>query len=134
MTHWRAFILRHRWLAIVLVFAALSVKLVVPNGFMIGVNAKILTVQLCDESFGAHAFAKIVVPLKENGGDTGTRQGKAVCPFASVAMSAAPGLDAALSALAIAFILARGFAPAPALRRPRKTRLRPPLRGPPAFA
>ena len=59
---------------------------------------------------------------------------KKPCVFAGHAAQALGGADGWLLAGAIAFLLARGFAPVylPALRRP--FRLRPPLRAPPLIA
>ena len=130
----RAILLRHRALALLVVMAALCMKLVVPTGFMIGQNSKVLTVQICDEFAGNNAVKQIVVPMKDGGSESGQKQGKGECPFASLSMASITGADPALLALALAFILALGFAPAPVPLPKRVSYLRPPLRGPPALA
>ena len=130
----RALLLRHRALALLVVMAALCMKIVVPTGFMIGQNSKVLTVQICNEAIGNHAWKQIVIPMKESGGDSDRKQGKVDCPFASLSMASMTGADPALLALALAFILALGFAPARTSLPKRVSYLRPPLRGPPALA
>ena len=130
----RALLLRHRALALLVVMAALCMKIVVPTGFMIGQNSKVLTVQICNEAIGNHAWNQIVIPMKESGGDSDHKQGKVDCPFASLSMASMTGADPALLALALAFILALGFAPARTSLPKRVSCLRPPLRGPPALA
>jgi hypothetical protein len=130
----RALLLRHRSLALLVVMVALCLKIVVPTGFMIGPNSKVLTVQICDEPFGNHAVKQIVIPMKDGGSDSDHRQGKGECPFASISMASMTGAAPSLLALALAFILALGFAPAPIPHPKRVHYLRPPLRGPPALA
>ena len=129
----RAFFLRHRALAIVLVLATLFMKAVVPSGFMIGQNSKVLTVQICDDAFGNHAVKQIAIPMKDGGSESGSIQGQGECPFTSLSMAAMSGADPALLALALAFILALGFSPTRTANPERVFHLRPPLRGPPAL-
>ena len=71
--------------------------------------------------------------MKEGSSDSGGKQGKAECPFASLSMASMTGADPALLSLALAFILALGFASTPNHLPKRVYHLRPPLRGPPAF-
>lgn len=129
----RAFLLRHRAMAFFLVLAALCMKIVVPTGFMIGQNSKVLTVQLCTDGLGHAVTAKIAIPMNGEPSDSSGKQGKAECPFASLSMASMTGADTALLALALAFILALGFTPAPPPHPRRIFHLRPPLRGPPAL-
>lgn len=133
MNRLRAFFMRRRALALLVVMAALCMKIVVPTGFMIGQNSKVLTVQLCTDGLGHAVTAKIVIPMKGEPGDSSGKQGKAECPFASLSMASMSGTDPALLALALAFILALGFAPAQTSHPKRVSYLRPPLRGPPAL-
>lgn len=129
----RAFFLRHRALAIVLVLATLCMKALVPTGFMIGQNSKVLTVQICDDAFGNHAVKQIAIPMKDGSSESGSKQGKGECPFTSLSMASMSGADPALLALALAFILALGFVPTRTAYPERVFHLRPPLRGPPAL-
>lgn len=129
----RAFFLRYRALALVLVLATLCMKALVPTGFMIGQNSKVLTVQICDDAFGNHAVKQIAIPMKDGSSDSTGKQGKGDCPFSSLSMASMTGADPALLALALAFILALGFAPTRTSHLKRVSYLRPPLRGPPAL-
>jgi len=113
--------------------AALCMKIVVPSGYMIGQNSKVLTVQLCTDGLGHAAVAKIAIPMKGEPSDSSGKQGKGECPFASLSMASMTGADPALLALALAFILALGFAPTRLTHPKRVSYLRPPLRGPPAL-
>lgn len=134
MTKLRVFLRHHRALANLVVIAALCMKIVVPSGYMIGQNSKVLTVQICDEITGNQAVTKLVIPMKDGGSESGQKQGKAECPFTSLSMASLAGADHALLALALAFILALGFAPVRIPRPKHTSHLRPPLRGPPALA
>lgn len=129
----RTFLMGHRCLAILVVMAALCMKIVVPAGFMIGPNSKVLTVQLCTDGLGHAVTAKIAIPMKGDPSDSTGKQGKGDCPFSSLSMASMTGADPALLALALAFILALGFAPARTSHPKRVSYLRPPLRGPPAL-
>ena len=119
MSRMRAFFMRHQVLAFAVVMAALCMKVLVPSGFMIAQNSKVLTVQLCTDGLGHAVTAKIAIPMNGEPSDSSGKQGKADCPFASLSMASMTGTDTALLALALAFILALGFAPAPTPRHRR---------------
>jgi hypothetical protein len=129
----RILLVQHRTMALIMVMLTLCMKIVVPTGFMIGPNSKVLTVQLCAESLGHAVTAKIAIPMRGDPSDSTGKQSKAECPFASLSMASLTGADSALLALALAFILALGFAPARTSHPKRVSYLRPPLRGPPAL-
>lgn len=134
MGTFRAFLLRHRRLALLLVAATLCLKVLVPAGYMLGQGAgKVITVEVCADASGQHLTKQIVVPAKA--GETAPAQikGDGSCPYSALSMAALSGADAALLALALAFILALGFLPAVPPRLARGAFVRPPLRGPPAF-
>lgn len=114
-----------------LVVVALCLKAALPTGFMISQQSRTLTVEICADSLGRMVTHQLVLPMK---GDAGGEQGKGECPFASLSMASLDAADPVLLAAALAFILALGFAPAHLPRLERATRLRPPLRGPPATA
>lgn len=130
----RSFIARHRALAILVVAAALCMKLLVPSGFMIGQDSKVFTIQLCHDGLGNVITKQIVVPMKGEPADSHSKQGKGDCPFTSLSMASLTGADTGLLALALAFILALGFAPVRTHSAKPVSHLRPPLRGPPAAA
>lgn len=130
MTALRTFILRHHLLAMVLVGAALCLRMVMPAGFMVAAEAKVLTIRICADSLDHDGIAEIAVPMKGTAGKSGGAD-KGECAFSSLSMASTAGADAGLLALALAFILSLGFRPAPAPRPRRTSRLRPPLRGPP---
>ena len=129
----RAFFLRHRVMAIVLVIAALSMKIALPAGFMIGQGSRVLTVQVCDEATGSAAARLFAIPVHGNDGDSSGKQTKNDCPFSSLSMATVSDAGPLLLVLALSYILALGFAPVHFPQPRREFHLRPPLRGPPAF-
>lgn len=134
MSLMRSYLMRHRVAALLVVMAALCMKIVVPTGFMIGQESKVLTVQLCNDGLGHAETIKIAIPMKGDPSDSSGKQGKGDCPFSSLSAPSMAGANPALLALAVAFILALGFAPARTAFTKRASYLRPPLRGPPALA
>lgn len=134
----RTLIRDHRALAMLVLALALCVKLVLPQGYMLGETAgvKTLTVQLCFDG-SQHKTIEIAIPTtSDRGGGKASHDSKPDehCPFTSLAMATDSGADAPLLAIALAFILALGFAPVTPVLRQRAFHLRPPLRGPPALA
>ena len=125
----RASILGKRHLALLLIALALFMKAVLPAGTMVFASPTILTVTICHDGTGAVTKAQIEIASK---GDQGKVDGH--CLYSSLAMAATAGAPAALLALAFAFILLLGLAPARRLPFRRAAYLRPPLRGPPATA
>jgi hypothetical protein len=136
----RAFFRDHRRFAALLVALALAMKALVPGGYMIGQQGKVLTVTICADASGTGLTRQIVVPTSES--ESQSDRGKSgehgksdsPCPYAALGMAALGGADTVLLALALAFILALGFAPLRPVRPERRAYLRPPLRGPPAQA
>jgi hypothetical protein len=129
----RAFFLRYRGMAIVLVMAALCMKVLVPAGYMIGQNSRILTVQICQDGLGEAITKQIAIPMTDDAGDSTGQPGKGDCPFSTLSMASLSGADAALLAIALAFILALGISAARQNPVRQFSHLRPPLRGPPAL-
>lgn len=130
----RAFLLQHRAMAFAVVALALAMKALVPAGYMIGTQSKVLTILVCNETPNAtHESARdIVVPVK---GDGAGKQARAdgTCPFSGLGFAGLPGTDPIQLALALAFILATGFVAVKPAAPTRAQHLRPPLRGPPAL-
>lgn len=129
----RVSILGKRHLALLLIALALFMKAALPAGTMVFASSRILTVTICHDGTGAVTKAQIEIPAKETSkGDQAKVDGH--CPYSSLAMAATAGAPTALLALAFAFILLLGLAPARRLPFRRAAHLRPPLRGPPATA
>ena len=133
MNAFRAFLRSHRQLAALLVAAALCMKALIPAGYMIGADSKVLTVQICADSLGHSIVKQIAIAQKGHAPDKQSQM-DGTCAFTSLGHASLGGTDPIQLALALLFILALGFTPlvAPA---PRPIfHLRPPLRGPPALA
>jgi len=132
----RALLLDHPRLAILALLLALSMKALIPAGYMIVGGDKTLTVTLCSDGTGGSKTVEIKIPGK--GGHDIAKDDKAkgngVCAFSSLSHMAVGGVDAPLLALAFAFILMLGLAPTRNLPFRQVQHLRPPLRGPPATA
>lgn len=137
MTALRAFFLHHRRMAALLIALTLAMKALVPAGFMLGSDtpngsSTVLTVQICADALGQQITQKIVLPSSHSGEDKA--KSDSPCHFTALGHAMLGGTDPLLLAVALAFILALGFAPIlpPAPRR--IAFLRPPLRGPPALS
>lgn len=134
MGHLRVFLLANRRLSAVLLAAALCIKALVPAGFMVaGGQPLTLTVSICADASGTGTTREIIIPAKADRA-AGHGQAKGECAFGALAMGALGGADTVLLALALAFVLALGFAPHAAPDLPGTRHLRPPLRGPPLAA
>ncbi|MCT2398430.1 DUF2946 family protein [Novosphingobium mangrovi (ex Huang et al. 2023)] len=129
----RAFFLRYRGLAGVLVVAALLLKLAVPTGFMVGADAsRTITITICHDASGDAAPRQLSIPMNKGAEEAPGKPAKGECPYAALAMASMTGADVALLALALAFIIALGFAPVRFALPRRAAYILPPLRGPPA--
>lgn len=125
-------LLRDNRLATMIVFAlVLSVKLLVPQGFMLGEAAgtRYLTVELCDGDV-RHQTVRLAIPGKGDA-DTGQSQPDQHCPYAALAMGA---LGAAAIAIPERAPLVQVLPAMPerAAWQGRAGNLPPPSRGPPA--
>lgn len=131
----RAILLDHRRLALLLVAVALAMKALVPGGYMLGTQSQVITVSICGDASGTHETRQIVVPRSGADKDTVSQHAKsAPCAFSALGMDGLAGADPILLALALAFILAAGFAVLAGLTLKARAHLRPPLRGPPLLA
>jgi hypothetical protein len=128
----RAFFRDHRRLAALVVAVALAMKALVPGGYMLAPQGKVLTIAICADASGGQLTRQIVLPTDGKSGEHAKAEN--TCPYAALGMAALTGADAPLLALALAFILALGFAPVRPAFRASPSFLRPPLRGPPALA
>lgn len=132
----RAFALKHRGLAALIVALALCMKALLPVGYMVGtasgVTGKTITIEICDGQ-PDHQLAKVLVPLDRKG-DPSQGKGSSDCPFSALSFGTMAVDDAAFVLAAILFVFALAFAPLAALPLPRLRFLNPPLRGPPALS
>ncbi len=126
----RAFLRHNRRLALGVVVLALLIKTLIPAGYMLSDQSHVLTVTICGDASGQTMTKQIAVPAAD--GDHA--KGEVKCVWGLLAMAALGGADLALLAGALAFILALGLAPSRPAPPSRRFHLRPPLRGPPAFA
>lgn len=131
----RIWLREHRALAAFLAVLALSVKMTLPQGYMFAeTSTKVISVQMCFDGL-SHETVNLVIPMAgKTSTDDQRRQGKSAdhCPFTALSFGSLVGADAPLLAIALAFILALGFAPIRRVPHEVSTYLRPPLRGPPA--
>lgn len=131
----RAAIRDYRSLALLVVALAFLVRAATPAGFMIASDASsVLTVHICSDATGGAKVAQLVIPAKQPDRGPNAKQGAkdGQCAFSALGKSALGGADPVLLALAFAFILVLGLAPARALPLRLAPYTLPPLRGPPA--
>lgn len=131
----RAFFQTRRRLALGLVVLAVLIKALVPAGYMLGgslgTGAHVLTVTICADASGQPTTRQIEVPAD---GKSGHGKAEGACAWGLLGMAALHGADVLLLAAALAFILALGFVTSRPVLPAGRGHLRPPLRGPPAFA
>lgn len=109
---------------------ALAMKAFVPVGYMIGSTSTSFTVEICDGQ-GGHVFAPTTIPNDSDSTDHQHSKAAKDCPFTALSMHSLAAADDGLLVLAMAFIMAIGFAPLVPLRLTRIGFLTPPQRGPP---
>jgi hypothetical protein len=135
MKHVRALIREHRQLAVACLVLAFCIRAIVPAGFMVSPAAEtMLTISVCSDATGAFEAIRIPVPLKSSAPEHKDGAEPANCAFGGLGKLALGGADPFLLAVALAFILAVGVAPAVRPPHRRIAYLQPPLRGPPAIA
>jgi len=130
----RALFLHHRRLAMLLVTAALCMKALIPAGYMLGEDTRVLTVQICADTIGQTITTRIALPSSGHGPDGGKAKTDSACPFTALGHAALGGADPVQLALALVVAMALAFAPRLPAAPKRILHLRPPLRGPPARA
>jgi len=133
MTGLRALTRDHRTLAMLLLAVVLCVKALVPSGYMVGGSLQTITVQLCFDGT-SHKTVQLAVPAEGGSHQDNQGQPDSPCAFSALSMGALGGVDAPLLAIALAFILALGFAPVRPVALRSYSRLLPPSCGPPAIA
>lgn len=133
-------LLAHRRLVVLLCALALVVKLLVPAGYMIDNSGGHIAIAICSGNGPVTMMMDMPdmhgdasgQPDRRAGGGKEHGKGELPCAFSGLA-AAADRVDPIQLAALIAFVLATGVAsqllPAPS----GALRLRPPLRGPPAY-
>ena len=129
----RSLFLRHRTVAMTVIFLALAMKVLVPAGFMPEARGKVLTIVMCDGT-GQSVASKMVLPTPGKSAGDPVIKHDGTCPWGGLSHDALSTTEAFLAAILLVWIMAQVFRPAtrPVLRG--IAHLRPPLRGPPAFA
>ena len=132
----RALIREYRHLALALLLVAFFIRAIIPAGFMVSTASDtVLSVTICSDASAGLKQMQLVIPGKKPASGHSDGMEKAQhCAFSGLAKAAGGAGDAALLALAFAFILVLGLAPVRHLAFQRTSSLRPPLRGPPAAA
>ena len=129
-------LLAHRRSAVFLCTLALLLKLLVPTGYMLAADQGRLSLVVCSGVTQASAAAEMSAMHDDMADhDRGSGHGKAdmPCAFAGMTGAALAAIDPLLLAALIVFVVAAGVLwRAPATPRA-VARLRPPLRGPPAY-
>lgn len=136
MTSWTRLFRDRRRLAALLVALALCAKALIPAGFMVQSQGRVITVAICADASGGQLTRQIVIPHRDSTGGDNSHHDKAdgTCAWTGLFGAADSLADPFLLVLALAFILALGFLPQRAPPRARSHYLRPPLRGPPLTA
>ncbi|MEH3048180.1 DUF2946 family protein [Sphingomonas adhaesiva] len=129
-----------RHFAVLICTAALLLKLLVPAGYMIDSDHGRLTIRICSGVASASSMAMDMPGMHGSdmsgpSHDPSKDHGKAEMPCAFTGLSASMlgATDPIQLAALIAFIAALGLVAALLPAPSRRTYLRPPLRGPPAF-
>jgi hypothetical protein len=133
MRAFRQLLGNHRWATALVVALALSMRLLLPQGFMFGTaeGTRFLTVQLCYDASSVHV-ARIAIPGKSAPAAPNTPDQH--CPYAAMAMGTLGAVAPLLPAPRQAIIPVRALRVAYAVRLGRPANLSPPARGPPATA
>lgn len=133
MQRLRALIRNHRHLALLVLALAFLVRAALPAGYMVARDASsVITIAVCSDVSGEHKTTQLVIPAKPGAPAKAAKDGS--CAFSAMAKGALGGIDPILLALAFAFILVLGLAPARVLPARPVPHTLPPLRGPPALA
>lgn len=136
MQPFRALLLRHRVLAMLLVLATLCLKAALPSGYMIDRSAGAsVTVVLCHGGDATAKPATLTIQRHLPAGDSKTagQAQDSACPYSSLSQALMGGIPPLLLAAAIAFLLVLGFAPVRTVLIRRGAFFVPPLRAPPAL-
>ena len=126
----RAFVYAHRRLTVLLLAAALLLRIVVPAGFMPVLDQSRMVVGVCN-GMGA---SKMVIEIPGLEHKTPSNEAQKSCAFSDLSLPSLAGTDPILAAALALFILALGLSFSLQLPPAAPVRLRPPLRGPPLLS
>lgn len=129
----RTLILAQQKLAFLLVALVLFARVFVPTGYMFTPTAGGIMVQMCSGQGAVPVLLDIghAAPVEHH---SSSDKMDAPCAFSGIGMASMAPVDAALLIAALAFIVAMGVRPILATPLRIVSRLRPPLRAPPAFS
>jgi hypothetical protein len=132
----RAITFQHQSWVLIILALALSVRAVIPAGYMVASPSLKLTVQICADGASGQTSVDIEVPLtknkqKDNGGQ---QQESAPCAFSALSMASMTQDHSPLLIIMLAIILAAVVTSGAPFLRHQTLYLRPPLRGPPSLA
>jgi len=129
----RRLVVDHKCLMTLLFLVAMTMKMLVPPGYMIGAGSKSLTVEICTEQ--GVVEQTIEIPMKQGSGQSGKLNADDAsvksCAFAGSSHFALDNIDPVLLAAALAFIILVGLQSPVLPRAALKRWLRPPPIGPP---
>ncbi|MCJ2184374.1 hypothetical protein MTR62_17000 [Novosphingobium sp. 1949] len=128
MSIWRTFLYGNHWLASLLLAATLVLKFAVPTGYMVDHDKSGAIIMRICNGMTTTTLVRHLIPTKKDGKENPGKSGKTECPYASLAMASMANADPVL--LALAFLLALGFAAVRFALSAHIAKLRPPLRGP----
>lgn len=113
---------------------ALTIKAVVPTGYMLGsmVGARTISVMLCADQNAESV--RIAIPADGSQDEDHHKAKDGSCAFSALSFGAVGGADALLLSAVLDHIIALGFAPVTTPVLQGFFHLRPPLRGPPLLS
>ncbi|MEG3123409.1 DUF2946 family protein [Sphingomonas sp. GB1N7] len=129
-------LLAQRHLAVLICAATLLLKLLVPTGYMIDNDHGRIAITICSGT--TPATMMMGMPgmhgdLADHGKSKDHGKAEMPCAFSGLSAAMTGAIDPIQLAALIAFVLAVGLSPIVLPTPARRTYLRPPLRGPPAF-
>lgn len=137
MSSLRAMTLSYARLTLVLMTLALTVKALIPTGYMVSpAGGRSLIVTICADASSTPKQVRIDISDRvKTGSDHSETADKAQpCAFSGLGQVALGAANSLLLATALAFILLVGLAPLRSPPAPDIPFLRPPLRGPPSLS
>ncbi|QAY77549.1 DUF2946 family protein [Sphingosinicella sp. BN140058] len=137
MTGARAFLLQHRALAAFVLAGALLMRVLVPSGYMPTIHHGAVAIVPCSGAgpVTIEAHAAVAHGSGHHGDEQKPHEGsQGPCLFSSLAAPALAGADPFLIVAAFLFVMVQALRVAQQPPVTRASRLRPPLRGPPALS